>query len=272
MKSRNVVLLMASLVACGNLLAQSVAEKPSAVEELLTEGDQLASQDQQAKKQAPADYVKYDQPPEVVKQVQPDYPDEAVASKASGTVWVNIWIDESGKVVEAKVMKSNAEVFNQTAMAAAKQWTFKPAVLNDKPVAVWVMVPFRFTLSEGKGAAPSTGVPVKPLDKPATAAETQEKQPPSDYTPYEKAPEVIKQVQAQYPVDAKNAKLEGTVWVKVWIDEAGKPVKANVMKSKRKELNQAALDAVMKWEFKPASLNGKPVAVWVNIPFKFALK
>jgi outer membrane biosynthesis protein TonB len=27
----------------------------------------------------------------------------------------------------------------------------------------------------------------------------------------------------------------------------------------------------MKWVFKPATLNGKPVAVWVNIPFRFKL-
>lgn len=257
------LLLMASFLICAGLCAQTVAEKPGEVQGFLNEEDQLAFQDQQAKKQAPAEYVKYDQPPEVVKQVQPDYPNEALASKAEGMVWVNVWIDESGKVVEAKAMKSSAEVFNQAALAAAKQWTFKPAVLNDKPVAVWVMVPFRFKLTDGKGVAPSMGAPAKGI---------QDVKPPSDYTPYEKAPEVIKQVQAQYPADAKKAKIEGTVWIKVWVDEAGKPVKANVMKSERKELNQAALDAVMKWEFKPALLNGKPVAVWVNIPFKFALK
>lgn len=270
MKSRTVVLLMATLLVWASLSAQMVAEKPSVVQELLSDEDQVAIQDQQTRKQPPSDYVKYDQPPEVVKQVQPDYPNEALANKAEGTVWVNVWIDETGNVVEAKVMKTEAEVFNQAAVAAAKQWTFKPAILNGKPVAVWVMVPFRFKLSDGKGEAPSMGVPVKAPDKPAKGF--QETKPPSEYTPYEKAPEVIKQVQAQYPADAKNAKLEGTVWVKVWVDEAGKPVKANVMKSERKELNQAALDAVMKWEFKPAILNGKPIAVWVNIPFKFALK
>jgi protein TonB len=168
-------------------------------------------------------------------------------------------------------MKTEAEVFNQAAVAAAKQWTFKPAVLNGKPVAVWVMVPFRFKLSDGKGEAPSMGVPVKAPDKPA-AADIQETKPPSEYTPYEKAPEVIKQVQPQYPADAKKSKIEGTVWVKVWIDETGKAKKAGITKSERPELNKAALDAVMKWEFKPALLNGKPVAVWINIPFKFALK
>jgi outer membrane biosynthesis protein TonB len=27
----------------------------------------------------------------------------------------------------------------------------------------------------------------------------------------------------------------------------------------------------MKWKFKPAMMDGKPVAVWVTIPFKFKM-
>jgi outer membrane biosynthesis protein TonB len=32
-------------------------------------------------------------------------------------------------------------------MAAVKQWIFKPALSNNKPVAVWVAVPMKFTLN-----------------------------------------------------------------------------------------------------------------------------
>ncbi|TSA17797.1 energy transducer TonB [bacterium] len=271
MKSRKPVLLIISLLLCAGLCAQTVAEKPGVVQELLSEEDQLAFQDQQAKKQAPPDYVKYDQPPEVVKQVHPDYPNEALASKAEGTVWVNVWIDESGNVVEAKVMKSSTEVFNQAAMAAAKQWTFKPAITNGKPVAVWVMVPFRFKLSEGKGAAPSMGVPVKAPDMKSKAKNLREEMPPADYVPYEKPPEAIKQMPAKYPEAAKKDKVEGTVWLKTLVDVQGKVTKVEIQKSDAEMLNQAAVDAVKQWVFKPAVMEGKPVAVWVSIPFRFKL-
>jgi TonB family protein len=259
------VLLIGSLLACANLWAQTVAEKPSAVEELLTEEEQLASQDQQARKQAPADYVKYDQPPEVVKQVQPGYPDEAVAGKTEGTVWVNIWIDESGKVVEGKIMKSSAEVFNQAALAAAKQWTFKPAILEGKPVAVWVMVPFRFTLNDG-AKAPSPGIRLKErLVKPNG-------NPPDENMKVDQGPEPIKQVHPKYPEDAKRDKVEGMVWTKLWVDEKGRVVDVTVTKSDNEMLNEAAIDAARQWLFKPAVAKGEPVAVWISLPFKFALK
>jgi len=39
------------------------------------------------------------------------------------------------------------EVFHAAAKKAAAQWTFSPAIQNDKPVKVWVMLPFRFQLN-----------------------------------------------------------------------------------------------------------------------------
>jgi protein TonB len=147
MKSGYVKLLAASLLCSAGLFAQTTVETATAIEELRKPHEQLAIQDKQ-KKEPPA-AVEYDQAPEMVKQFQPDYPDEAVKNKLEGMVWVSLWIDESGKVAEAKVTKTDNEVFNQAAIDAGKRWIFKPAVAKGKPVAVWVMVPFRFMLNDG---------------------------------------------------------------------------------------------------------------------------
>jgi protein TonB len=37
-------------------------------------------------------------------------------------------------------------VLDDAATKAVKQWVFKPALSNNKPVAVWVAVPVRFSL------------------------------------------------------------------------------------------------------------------------------
>jgi protein TonB len=37
-------------------------------------------------------------------------------------------------------------------------------------------------------------------------------------------------------------------------------------------LDDAAIKAVRQWVFKPALSNNKPVAVWVAVPVKFALR
>ena len=36
-------------------------------------------------------------------------------------------------------------------------------------------------------------------------------------------------------------------------------------------LDAAAMDAIWPWRFKPAVLNGRPVAMWLDIPVKFSL-
>ena len=46
---------------------------------------------------------------------------------------------------DTKVVKS-MPMLDAAAETAVKQWVFKPALSNNKPVAVWVAVPVRFTL------------------------------------------------------------------------------------------------------------------------------
>ena len=106
-----------------------------------------AIQNQAVQKEPPPDYVPYDRAPEPLKQVTPKYPELATRAGLEGTVWVKLWVDESGKVVEATAFKSDAEIFNEVAVDAAMQWIFKPALTKGKPVAVWVSVPFRFKLA-----------------------------------------------------------------------------------------------------------------------------
>jgi TonB family protein len=99
-----------------------------------------------------------------------------------------------------------------------------------------------------------------------------ENEPPDPFVPYEKAPEAVKQVQPKYPDLATRACLEGTVWVKIWIDKAGKPKKAVAVKSEAEIFNQPATEAAMQWVFTPALMKNGPVSVWVSIPFRFKLR
>jgi protein TonB len=96
----------------------------------------------------PPDFVPVEKTPVPIKQVQPDYPEIARRAGVEGTVWVKILVDKEGKAKKAVVMKSDAEIFNEPAIAAAKQWVFTPAIMNNGPVAVWAAVPFRFKLNK----------------------------------------------------------------------------------------------------------------------------
>jgi protein TonB len=96
----------------------------------------------------PADFVPVEKEPVPIKRVEPKYPELAQRAGLEGKVWVKIWVDKEGKVKQVVVLKSDAEIFNEPAVEAAKQWVFTPAYMNNGPVAVWVSIPFRFKLSD----------------------------------------------------------------------------------------------------------------------------
>ncbi len=95
----------------------------------------------------PPDFVPYEKEPTIVKRVEPKYPDIALRAGLEGNVFVKVWVDKEGKVRKVVILKSDAEIFNQAAEDAAKQWVFTPAVMQKGPVSVWVSIPFRFRLS-----------------------------------------------------------------------------------------------------------------------------
>ena len=98
----------------------------------------------------PADFVPVEKEPVVVKKVEPKYPELAMRAGLEGKVWVKIWVDKEGKPKQVVVLKSDAEIFNEPAIEAAKQFVFTPAYMNNGPVSVWVSVPFKFTLTAKK--------------------------------------------------------------------------------------------------------------------------
>lgn len=73
----------------------------------------------------------------------------------------------------------------------------------------------------------------------------------------------------QYPIIAKNARIEGTVVLQATISKAGTIENLHAI-SGPQMLQQAALDAVKNWRYKPYLLNGQSVEVetTVNVIFK----
>ncbi len=98
----------------------------------------------------PADYVAVEKEPVIVKSVEPQYPEMAIRTGLEGKVWVKIWVDREGKPREVDVLQSDAEIFNEPAIDAARKFVFTPAYMNDGPVSVWVTFPFKFELSGAK--------------------------------------------------------------------------------------------------------------------------
>ncbi len=79
---------------------------------------------------------------------RPQFPEVMRRSGIEGNVYLNVLVTKEGKVKKATLIKTDAELFVQPAMDAAMQWVFTPALMNGKPVPVWVAIPFRFRLTQ----------------------------------------------------------------------------------------------------------------------------
>lgn len=96
----------------------------------------------------PPVFVPVEKDPVAVYKVTPAYPEMARRAELQGSVFVKMWVDREGRVRDAIVQKSDYEIFNDAAVAAARQFVFTPAIMNKGPVSVWVSMPFRFRISD----------------------------------------------------------------------------------------------------------------------------
>ena len=80
------------------------------------------------------------------KRVVPEYPDIARKANITGRVFVTALVGKDGKVEQIGKI-TGSDVFHEAAKAAAQKWEFEPAIQNDKPVKVWVSLPFTFKLN-----------------------------------------------------------------------------------------------------------------------------
>jgi protein TonB len=76
----------------------------------------------------------------------------------------------------------------------------------------------------------------------------------------------------QYTEIARKARIQGVVIVQAIVTKQGDVQDVKVLKGLPMGLDTAAAEAVKKWKFKPATLNGKPVDVYYNLTVNFTLQ
>ena len=75
---------------------------------------------------------------------RPAYPDLARIQGISGTVWVLVDIDETGKVIGASDMCQGPPYLSESAVRAAWQSRFTPTIVSGVPVKVRGLIRFKF--------------------------------------------------------------------------------------------------------------------------------
>lgn len=84
-------------------------------------------------------------------------------------------------------------------------------------------------------------------------------------------PRILKQNEPAFSEVARGARYQGTVVVRMVVDDQGIPTKIRLTKVLGMGLDDAAVNCVEQWRFVPAKRDDKPVAVTVDIEVNFRL-
>ncbi|MCI0612608.1 TonB family protein [bacterium] len=85
-------------------------------------------------------------------------------------------------------------------------------------------------------------------------------------------PELTHRVNPEYPEIARKARIQGVVILEAIITKDGTVENVKVLRGVHPILDQAAINSVKQWRYKPATLNGSPVKVYSTVTVKFTLK
>ena len=82
-------------------------------------------------------------------------------------------------------------------------------------------------------------------------------------------PKVLKRIEPDYPAEARAAGVGGAVVLETEIREDGSIGTIRVVRPLGYGLDEAAIEAVKRWKFKPARQDGKPISVIYGVTLNF---
>jgi len=84
--------------------------------------------------------------PQLIYSVEPEFSEEARKAKVAGNVLVNLWVDTNGLPSHVHVIRGVGMGLDEKAVEAVRQYKFKPAMENGKPVLVELNVEVNFQI------------------------------------------------------------------------------------------------------------------------------
>ena len=85
-----------------------------------------------------------DSPPRLARIVKPTYPPLALQAGVRGIVVLRILVSEQGTPLQVEVVRGVQAGLTESAVYAAKKWTFTPARKDGVAVRTWMVVPIPF--------------------------------------------------------------------------------------------------------------------------------
>lgn len=212
---------------------------------------------------APLEVAELDEWPELKKEIRPKTPPVLQAQRRMGQAIMAFVVDEQGVPRDIHpVVVTHVECGVEAAVAIA-QWRFEPGRKAGQAVRVAMELPMVFFPE----STSSSGLRVKPGVKRGS--------PPGDVLGVDRSdivmPTPLKRVAPDYPDEMADRHSEGIVNVDIVIDSRGRVTHVLSVGESNAFFATVAERAVSHWRFKPATVNGIPVACRVCQPINFYL-
>ncbi len=85
-------------------------------------------------------------------------------------------------------------------------------------------------------------------------------------------PKKVHAPQPHYTEEARKARVQGVVILQAIVDSLGNVTNVKVVKGLPEGLEESAVQTVSNWRYEPATLEGKPVSVYMNLTISFSLQ
>jgi len=94
-------------------------------------------------------FIPYDVPPVPLSPIQPKYPTYAKMAGIEGTVVLQVFVDDRGRVKDTVIIKGIPNTgLDKSAVMAVRSVRFRPAKQRERAVGTWISIPVKFELED----------------------------------------------------------------------------------------------------------------------------
>jgi TonB family protein len=205
---------------------------------------------------------RFDTAPHVIGATLPVYPYEEYVARRKGSATVLLLIDPQGKVAQTKILAASSPAFGFALAAAAEESAFTPALKDGHATA---------TIIKRQQDFDPDSQDLLTTDRDWRILRQIQKNPKT-LTSAASLDHPLKPASARMPVTPSGHRHKndhGSALIEIVIDQDGTVVLPQIIKASAPEYGYAAVQAVKQWQFDIPTVGGKPVLVWVSVPFNF---
>jgi TonB family protein len=210
--------------------------------------------------------------PRLISVVIPSYPKEARKKRIEGPVVLNAVVALDGTLSDINVVSGNP-ILADAALEAVRQWRYQPSKVNGEPVEAQHQITVTFDRDQRTAyLGPDDLSPDVPLEPPA---DIQQRILAGEFlsggSKEVTRPRTIYAPDPDYPEAARRIKYQGSCVLGLIVGADGKPISVWITRPAGEGLDEKSIEAVKQWRFQPATKDGEPVAVLLNVETTFHL-